>query len=332
MDGATALTDQGAKMRDRELKSLLAKVRQLTAGQRAKLQSALTQPDGRAQVLALIDDCPGGAPPACPHCKATRVVRNGQATGLQRYKCRGCGKTFNTLSGTPMARLRHKDKWLDQAQVLSQGLSIHAAAVALDVAPSTAFRWRHRFLAQGQRVKADSLIGIAEADETFILRSCKGQRPTGRSRRRGGKSSTRGTGDDHVPVLVVRDRSGASTDFILGRSDKEQLIAVLRPVLAPDVVLCTDGSSALAAAARHIGVEHRALNMTAGQRVRGPWHIQNVNAYHGRLKEWMRRFHGVATSYLASYLGWFRALDRAAPTRLQPLRLLALALGQNALP
>jgi len=320
-------------MRDRDLKSLLAKVRQLTAGQRAKLQSALAQPDDRAQVLALVDAHPGGAAPACPHCQAARVVRSGQANGLQRYKCRGCGKTFNALSGTPMARLRHKDKWLEQAQVLSQGLSIHAAAQALDVAPSTAFRWRHRFLAQAQRVKAGSLMGIAEADETFILRSSKGQRPTGRrSRRRGGKSCTRGTSDDHVPVLVVRDRSGASTDFILGRSDKAQLITVLQPVLARDVVLCTDGSSALAAAARHIGVEHRALNMTAGQRVQGPWHIQNVNAYHGRLKEWMRRFHGVATSYLASYLGWFRALDRSAPTRLQPARLLGLALGRSVHP
>ena len=217
--------------------------------------------------------------------------------------------------------------------MLSQGLSIHEAARSLDVAPSTAFRWRHRFLAQAQRVKAGALAGIAEADETFILRSSKGQRPSGRrSRHRGGKSATRGTSDDHVPVLVVRDRSGASTDFILGRSDKAQLVTVLQLVLAPDVVLCTDGSAALAAAARQIGVEHRALNMTAGQRVQGLWHIQNVNAYHGRLKEWMRRFHGVATSYLASYLGWFRALDRSAPTGLQPAHLLALALGRGALP
>jgi len=311
------------------LKGMLAKVKQLTPRQRAQLQSALERPDSRAQVLALIDGGPGDGAPGCPHCQAAGAVRNGQANGLQRYKCRGCGKTFNALSGTPMARLRHKDKWLDQAQALGQGLSIHEAARSLGVAPSTAFRWRHRFLAQGQNAKAGSLRGVAEADETFILRSSKGQRPTGRqSRHRGGKSSTRGTSDDHVPVLVLRDRSGATTDFILGRSDKAQLIAVLQPVLAPDVVLCTDGSSALAAAARHIGVEHRALNLSAGQRVQGPWHIQNVNAYHGRLKEWMRRFHGVATSYLASYLGWFRALDRSAPKRPQPACLLSLALGR----
>jgi len=34
-----------------------------------------------------------------------------------------------------------------------------------------------------------------------------------------------------------------------------------------------------------------------------------VNAYHGRLKEWMRRFHGVATANLPSYLSWRRTIE-----------------------
>jgi hypothetical protein len=34
-----------------------------------------------------------------------------------------------------------------------------------------------------------------------------------------------------------------------------------------------------------------------------------VNAYHGRLKEWMRRFHGVATKNLPSYLSWRRTIE-----------------------
>jgi hypothetical protein len=32
-------------------------------------------------------------------------------------------------------------------------------------------------------------------------------------------------------------------------------------------------------------------------------HINNVNGYHGRLKEWLRPFHGVATEYPDHYLG-----------------------------
>jgi transposase-like protein len=87
------------------------------------------------------------------------VVRNGMARGLQRYRCRGCGKTFNALTRTPLARLRYRERWLDQSQALIDGLSVTKAAQQLEVARSTAFRWRHRFLAlphHGKRPAAPS--------------------------------------------------------------------------------------------------------------------------------------------------------------------------------
>lgn len=169
-----------------------------------------------------------------------------------------------------------------------------------------------------QDIKAQALLGVVEADETYFLRSCKGQRVAGRpGRRRGCSAAKRGLSDEQVPVLVARDRAGSTTDFILPVADKAHELAALMPVLPDDAILCTDGGGALAAVARHLGIEHHVLNMSTGPRVRGPWHIQNapVNACHGRLKLWMQRVHGVATSNLAGYLGWFRACDRSARTR-----------------
>jgi hypothetical protein len=65
--------------------------------------------------------------------------------------------------------------------------------------------------------------------------------------------------------------------------------------------------------ARKHGIAHQAVNLSAGERVRsakaGAIHVQNVNAYHARLREWIARFHGVASRYLPNYLGWRRALD-----------------------
>jgi hypothetical protein len=49
--------------------------------------------------------------------------------------------------------------------------------------------------------------------------------------------------------------------------------------------------------------------LSAGVRVSGAVHVQNVNAYHSRFKEWLRRFHGVASCYLPNYLGWRWAVD-----------------------
>ena len=71
---------------------------------------------------------------------------------------------------------------------------------------------------------------------------------------------------------------------------------------------------------------HRPINLSAGIRVvAGVYHVQNVNAYDSRLKDWIRRFHGVATRYLDSYLGWFRAIDRTRGAGLNPASMLASA-------
>jgi transposase-like protein len=311
-------------MRSRELKRMVAQASKLTPAQRQELIQVLGQADEAAQVVQTLES----RATVCPHCQSERVVRNGHASGLQRYKCRACAKTFNALTATPLARLRHKDKWERQAQVLRQGLSVHQAAEVLVVAPSTAFRWRHRFLQLAQGVKARVLQGVVEADETYFLRSSKGQRVQARkARHRGGSAAKRGLSEEQEPVLVARDRSGATADFILERANKAQTVAALAPVLAADAVLCTDCGGALMAAARQLGVEHHALNISSGQRVQGAWHIQNANGYHGRLKGWMQRFKGVASSYLASYLGWFRALDRSTQAPRQPAPFLAMAVG-----
>lgn len=311
-------------MRQRDMKRLMAKVPELTHAQRQALIRELAALEGQAASIGVIEDRMDGL---CPHCRSTGVVRCGHADGLQRYKCRTCKRSFNALTGTPLARLRQKGKWLVQAEALREGLTIKQVAAKLQVAPSTAFRWRHRFLALPKIVQAQALGGIAEADQTYFLHSLKGERQIGRKpRRRGGKAGKRGLSKEQVPVLVARDRAGATADFILGDDSKDHVVAALKPILAADAILCTDASGMLAAAARQIGIAHRPVNVSAGQRVvAGVYHIQNVNAYDSRLKNWMRRFHGVATQYLDSYLGWFRTLDRSAGIGLKPARLLEMA-------
>lgn len=318
-------------MHKRELNAFVRAVRAMNWSRRRDVIRQLQAVQAAEQADAIIEE---GLQTlrVCPHCHSMRVVRNGFADGLQRYRCGDCGRSFNTLTGTPLARLRYRERWLGQTQALIDGLSISKAAQQLTVARSTAFRWRHRFLALPQHVKSARVQGIVEADETCFLKSCKGQ-PAGRRelarppRARGGRATKRGMSDEHDVVLVVRDRSGACTDQIVQALDTAHLAAVLEPALAADAVLCTDGSGALAAAAIRIGVEHHAINVNAGQHANGPWHINNVNGYHSRLKTWLRRFNGVASSYLRHYLGWFRALERFRNPRLNPSALLALAVG-----
>lgn len=56
-----------------------------------------------------------------------------------------------------------------------------------------------------------------------------------------------------------------------------------------------------------MNVEHKILNATHGERIKERvFHIQNVNAHHSRLHQWMSIFRGVATKHLPNYLGRFR--------------------------
>ena len=318
-------------MRTRELNRWLGRLTHLTPHQREQVKAHLQDMAGRDAVSELLEE--RAAPTHCPTCRGKHLVRHGQADGLQRFKCRGCGITFNGLTGTPLARLRHRQKWLAQAKVLEDGLSVRMAAARLGVHRTTAFRWRHRFLTVPCTVMDRHQAGVVEADEMYFLRSFKGQprrlhAATARlARRRGGHATKRGLSDEQVPVLVVRNRAGQTADFGLPSANKAGLLAVLPEAVTGDAVLCTDGSAMLAAAARQLGLEHHGLNTLRGERRRGAWHIQNVNAYHSRFKGWLQRFRGVATSYLPNYLGWYRALDRNAQTGAQTASLLALAIA-----
>lgn len=92
-------------MRQRDMKRLMAKVAELTHAQRQALMRQLATAEGQAASVCVIEDRMDGL---CPHCGSTRMVRNGHADGLQRYKCRACNRSFNALTGTPLARLRQR--------------------------------------------------------------------------------------------------------------------------------------------------------------------------------------------------------------------------------
>lgn len=162
-------------MKKRDMQRVWALVGRLTRAQRKELLDRLTTQTAASESVELLEPA-GSRHKRCPHCASERIVRNGSADGLQRYKCRGCCKTFNALTGTPLSRLRHKGKWLDQTGALADGLTVHRAAERLGVAPSTAFRWRHRFLAVPRGVKPAVLAGVAEIDETYVLAPSRGRR------------------------------------------------------------------------------------------------------------------------------------------------------------
>jgi transposase-like protein len=294
----------------RQFKQFIEQAASLTRRQCVDLAAVLNRSVRKEQTAALIETA--GSPHACPRCRSLRVHRDGHADGLQRYRCVGCARSFNALTGTPLARLRHRTKWLPYLDCMLQSDTVRRAAVLVGIHKNTSFRWRHRFLHSSKHDRSLPLTGITEADETYLLESQKGSRHLGRpARRRGGSARRRGLSHEHDCILVARDRAGRTVDFVTGRAPLRpaHLQRCLAPVVAADIMLVTDGHPAYPAFARKAGIAHRAINLSAGMRVSGALHVQNVNAYHSRFKQWLRRFNGVASRYLSNYLGWRWALD-----------------------
>jgi len=315
-------------MKNESFSKLLVQISEMDHRQRHCLLEALTHLPDDSQVFECVEskfDKDGN----CPFCNHNHSHRHGFANGLQRYRCMSCLRTFNALTGTPLARLRHKEKWLSYLKAIGDSLTIRKAAAVVGLNRKTSFRWRHRFLAWIANDRPALLHGITEADETYLLESYKGSHHLDRTaRKRGGSASQRGLSREQVCILVARDRAGSTVDFVTGRGpvNASSLRNCLKPVLDTDALLVTDGHSAYKTFCQTEKIFHEVMNLSKGERVRQPFHLQNVNAYHSRFKSWLQRFHGVATKYLSNYLGWRRSLEQHP--QISPESLLAISLGQ----
>ncbi len=306
----------------------LVGVQSLTSLQRSKLKQSLgDRPVADEDACAWIDQRAQQVL-ACPHCAAAHVQRWGRTSGVQRYRCCVCHRTFSALTGTPLSGLKRRDAWARYAQALIDGVSVRKAAQQAHIHRTTSFRWRHRMLEPLAQEQETELQGVVEADETYFRASYKGRRDLmRRARRRGGPVPQKERGTELIPVLVVEDRQGHHFDAVLEKADKPTMTCLLGQVLAPDAVLCTDGAAVYRAVSRRFAFVHRRINLSAGKRVcYRAFHIQHVNAYHSRLKNWMTHFNGVATRYLPHYLGWRRMLERFS-TSLTPKLVLQHAMG-----
>lgn len=249
----------------------------------------------------------------CPNCGHQKIVLWGKRNGIQRYHCKTCRKYFNDLTGTPMAYSKKLNKWPSMTKALQLSLTVKQTAEFLDVSISTAFRWRHRLLS-GLKVfrTLPVLSGIVEIDETMFRYSEKGSRQLSRKSRKRGKATQRGRSKEQVYAVIARDRNLQTRSFLLTQMSGKALIDKVGPAINSESQICTDYWRSYQTFAVKLNLKHIRLNMSKNRRVvHGIYHIQNVNAYHSRLKNWIRRFKGVATKYLPNYLVWFEHLDES---------------------
>ena len=310
-----------------QFQEVLDSLGQLSPEQRHKLGEALKNESDLNNPLDIINDRAKKSH-ICPYCQSTKAWRWGFKSGVQRFRCKDCRRTYNALSGTPLARLKRRDAWIAYSEAMIEGQSIRKAAKIAQVNKKTSFRWRHRMLTAPSHVRDVEMEGIVEADDTYFLESFKGSRTIPRpARKRGGKASKRGLSKEQIAVLVVRDRRGKHFDQVISAVNQSTLGTIIPQLLSDESILCTDGAHVYKSVAKSFGIPHESVRFAKHGYVKDRvFHVQHVNAYDSRLKLWMQPFKGVATKYLPNYLGWRRMIERSGDT-LTPIRALTMALG-----
>jgi transposase-like protein len=258
----------------------------------------------------------------CPHCAAQGLFKkNGTYRGRQRYLCKTCKRTFNDLTNTPVHGTHYPDKWSAYLQAMEKGLSLRKCANNVGITLPTAFAWRHKILHALSVLKNQSLEGIVETDETYVLHSEKGKRNLPRkARKRGGSAKKRGISNEQVCILVARDRMKETVSEVVtfGRLSAATLDQVLTSRLQSGVILCTDEEPTFRKYCKDQKLPHEKVNPGKKRYVtKEIYHIQNVNAYHERLKSFLTPFRGVSTKYLNHYVTWHRFMDQTK--MLQPM-------------
>lgn len=248
----------------------------------------------------------------CPHCGADKKVRWGKRQDLQRYKCKSCHKTFNSLTNTPLARLRKKECWLEYAQCLKEGKSVRKSASDCVIHRNTAFKWRHRFLKNSTKIKPKSLTGIVETQEKMILKSEKGSRNLHRPPRQRGQriDLKKIPAREKLCLIFSRDRHQNTLSKMLLKFTSSEMETHLKPTLAKDALFCSNSKNTYRYFARENSLRHGFIDFTKGEMVKKDIvHLRNVSSYKASYESWARRFHGVATKYLHNYLSWYSNMD-----------------------
>lgn len=250
--------------------------------------------------------------PRCPHCSTARVHRWGSFSGRRRYRCTACGRTFSDFTGTPLASLKHVDRWPAFCHCVLASLSVRQTAAYLGVDKTTAFRWRHRLLRSLNRSDVRPLGSTLIIHETSFPFSEKGKRGLDRPPRRRRYPYSR-LDVPTVWAFIARDETGRTASGVVGRSRPRahDLHAALEPRIRPDAEIVSSigpygaaGRLAIRTRRPYRRIDSRASDFMA------------VRRYILALRRWLRRFRGVATRYLSNYLAWHRLLtlvERAGP-------------------
>ena len=243
------------------------------------------------------------APMTCPHCGDSRCVRNGKNRNRQVFLCRGCKKTFFESSTSAIANSHSSASvWKAVIDDTVRGVSLDETAASLDLTHQTVFNMRHKILyTVEQAILANPVMleGACQVDETYVLESEKGREFPfyhHREPRTNGKAQKPGLSNEYICLCTGFTSEGKMIARAVNRAtpSKEEIEAVFGNRIEDDTILLVDGNKSYSTLKDRCPVI----------RVENEDKIE-LNRFHSYIKERLRKYRGVATTYLNRYAALF---------------------------
>ena len=245
-------------------------------------------PDDNACLQAVFDNRYGDLK-FCPKCAAeTKFYR---VKKRQSYACMHCGYQLYPLANTIFRSSRTPlTSWFHAIYLVSvakNGVSAKELERHLGVTYKTAWRMAKQIRLL-MKQDAERLIGVVEADETYI----------------GGRRRQAHSYDNKVPVVGIAEKRGKIKAKVVDGASAFTVMPYLKANIQPNAVLHTDKSKIYTNA--HRDFKHLTVDHGVGHYVENGVHTNNLEGFWSQLKRSINgTYHYVSPKYLDSYVSEF---------------------------
>ena len=234
----------------------------------------------------------------CPHCDSVYFIKHGCYKGLQRFKCKDekCARTFSVTTKSPWSYSK-KDisLWLEYLNLMSIGKSIRYCAQLLKIAPSTAFYWRHKILsAKTSFVEPEKLTGSVELFKVNFKQNFKGSR--------------------HIPPQFLNRRQNIWVASAIDIHDN----LLSRPIcdcyfkndFVEKILFSKIDKAAFVNSYADTYLSYLSKKHNKKLKPSTSDNSLVIKSFSLNIKKWLKKFRGIASKYLWSYLSWYITIFR----------------------
>jgi transposase-like protein len=235
----------------------------------------------------------------CPYCGSALFKKDGVANGRQRLRCKGCGRTFNALTGTMLAKTRKgEEKWEDYVVQFTNDATLIAEHEYGAINKNTAHLWRLKMMrCLGALVSEAVLSGHVWIDEIYfdVPKNDKVSGP--------GWRLLRGISRNKVAVEAAIDEYGNTYAAVMGtgKPTSEMISEALAGHISPGSVIVHDKFHGHGDFIRESGL----ADISGGSQEPGYLELmQRANQFSALIKRVFVLHVGIGRAHIQDYLNW----------------------------